>query len=183
VEKCQPASVFVCSFSFVLFCFVLWFEFVFWLYGWLGIKGRTWTLQFAASFTALRLTLGFYQGENECFCSILSLLPAPKKGEGDTGSRSLCTCCQKGQFHVFQAQEKKTPGALDDILSSSRARQSRDFFLAFLLQFLCHHGPCGNSCKPKHEFPACHAFLHPRCHQLGFGMLYRADGFQATWYL
>lgn len=76
VGKCQLASVFV---SVAWFCFVLRFGFLFRLHVWLGIKNRAGTLQLAVSFTALGLTLRFHQGENGCFCSLLSLSTAPKK--------------------------------------------------------------------------------------------------------
>lgn len=48
-------------------------------------------------------------------------------------------------------------------------------FCRFIKSF-CHSqlplSICGNSCKPKHEFPA----YHTHCHQLAFGMFHRADG-------
>lgn len=138
VGKCQLASVFV---SVASFCFVLWVGFVFRLRVWLGIKNRTGTLQLAVSFTALGLTLRFHQGENGCFCSILSPSTAPKKQKDAQPPDPCALAVGKVSCMFFKHKGKKTPNALDDTLSSSEARQSRDLFLAFLLQFLCHHGP------------------------------------------
>lgn len=132
VGKCQLASVFVLV---TLFCFVLWLGFVFLLHVWLGIKSRTGTLQLAASFTALGLTLRFHQGENGCFCSILSLSTSPKRQKEAQAPDPCALAVGKVSCMFFKHRGKRLLMHLMTFLVQSRPDNPGISFLHFCYSF------------------------------------------------